>query len=178
MNLYLCSFVFVPCFVVLLLRRWLLCWCLISGTIHVVLEGYFVVFHKSLRFRTDLLAQIWKEYAKSDSRYLDSDVGLVTIEIITAFLFGPWLLKTALKIYRNKNEMSYAPSLLIISTGQLYGTIMYFAESIRFNPYPYSPYCSSNFYVYFVLFNLPWLIVPIMVIRWSLLVFKEKIKNH
>src|SRR5579859_5463119 len=57
---------------------------LTAGTIHVFFEGYFAYNHTRMAPATDLLGQMWKEYAYSDSRYLTSDPLVLCMETITA----------------------------------------------------------------------------------------------
>ena len=45
--------------------------------------GYFVLNHPSLAGQQTLFAQLWKEYALSDSRYLTSDPFMISVETIT-----------------------------------------------------------------------------------------------
>lgn len=45
--------------------------------------GYFVYNHAGLAGSQDLFAQLWKEYALSDSRYLTSDPFMLCVEAIT-----------------------------------------------------------------------------------------------
>lgn len=47
-------------------------------------KGYFVLNHAKLASSPDLFAQLWKEYALSDSRYLTSDPFMICVETITA----------------------------------------------------------------------------------------------
>lgn len=47
-------------------------------------KGYFVINHVDLASSNDLFAQLWKEYALSDSRYLTSDPFMICVETITA----------------------------------------------------------------------------------------------
>ncbi|XP_041349966.1 uncharacterized protein LOC121369152 isoform X1 [Gigantopelta aegis] len=53
-------------------QRIILCWFVMSGIIHSVLEGYFGIYHQTLAGRMTFLGQVWKEYSKGDSRYLSS----------------------------------------------------------------------------------------------------------
>jgi cholestenol delta-isomerase len=61
-------------------------WFLACGFIHTFVEGYFVVTHATLARDDTFLANLWKEYGKSDSRYLVSDPTVLFIEGITAVL--------------------------------------------------------------------------------------------
>lgn len=52
--------------------------------------------HAKLASSPDLFAQLWKEYALSDSRYLTSDPFMICVETITAvcyFFFNPMQLQ-------------------------------------------------------------------------------------
>jgi len=53
------------------------------------LSGYFLVYHATLLSRIDLPAQLWKEYAISDSRYLSEDTFVLAIERITVVRVNP-----------------------------------------------------------------------------------------
>jgi cholestenol delta-isomerase len=54
-----------------------------AGSLHCLLEGYFITHHSRMGPAQDLFGQLWKEYAKSDSRYLISDPFVVSVETIT-----------------------------------------------------------------------------------------------
>lgn len=54
-----------------------------AGTLHCFFEAYFVSHHSAMGPAQDILGQLWKEYALSDSRYLISDPFVVSIETIT-----------------------------------------------------------------------------------------------
>ena len=56
---------------------------IIAGILHCFFEGYFVTHHDRMGPAQDIFGQLWKEYAKSDSRYLVSDSFVVSIETIT-----------------------------------------------------------------------------------------------
>lgn len=53
-----------------------------------VIKGYFVLNHKKVASSQDLFAQLWKEYALSDSRYLTSDPFMICVETITAVCYA------------------------------------------------------------------------------------------
>lgn len=60
------------------------CWFVLSGCIHFFFEGYFCYHYKSISSMQTIFAQLWKEYAKSDSRYLAQDPFVVVVESFTA----------------------------------------------------------------------------------------------
>ncbi|KAK9766362.1 hypothetical protein K7432_004607 [Basidiobolus ranarum] len=57
-------------------------WFVLSGLIHCTLQAYFVLFHKTLASDNFIIAQMWKEYGKCDSRYLTSNQLLWCSEVI------------------------------------------------------------------------------------------------
>ncbi|XP_074646251.1 3-beta-hydroxysteroid-Delta(8),Delta(7)-isomerase-like [Tubulanus polymorphus] len=136
------------------------CWFTVCGFIHIILEGYFGLFNKTLAGSQCTLAQIWKEYAISDSRYVISDGMVVSIESFTAFVEGPFCFVTAVMYIRN-NPWRYSVQLAV-SLGQLYGTILYFVveyldgfqHGILWHP--------VYFWFYFVFMNIWWFIVPLI----------------
>ncbi|KAI2599296.1 hypothetical protein G5576_116681 [Homo sapiens] len=70
-------------------RRLSLCWFAVCGFIHLVIEGWFVLYYEDLLGDQAFLSQLWKEYAKGDSRYILGDNFTVCMETITACLWGP-----------------------------------------------------------------------------------------
>lgn len=68
---------------------------LIGGFLHCFFEGYYVLNHADLPGSQSLFAQLWKEYALSDSRYLTSDPFMLCIESIT--VVGPRVSDTGMK---------------------------------------------------------------------------------
>jgi len=62
-------------------------WFLYCGLLHIHFEGYFVKYRNSLASRSDLVGELWKEYALSDSRYLLRGKGegefVLGIEVLT-----------------------------------------------------------------------------------------------
>ncbi|KAI8866565.1 Emopamil-binding protein, partial [Ramicandelaber brevisporus] len=118
-------------------------WFLVSGLIHIVLEGYYVLHHRTIAGESFLLAQVWKEYALSDSRYLTSDVFVLPMEAITAAFDGPLCLVAAYSIWYDMPH--YHLSQAVVSVAQIYGCILYFATTMldgspHSDPHPYYYY--------------------------------------
>jgi cholestenol delta-isomerase len=136
-------------------------WFFTCGIIHSFVEGYFVYYNKSIASKDSFMANVWKEYAKSDSRYMTSDATVVMIEAITAYLWGPLCFYTAYLCYKN-NQMRHFLQVLIVF-GQLYGDIVYYGStlltgSIHCHPDPY------YFWFYFVFMNSLWIIFPVLIL--------------
>jgi len=139
----------------------LVLWFVLTGSIHVFFEGYFVLNHSRMPSRQDFFGQLWKEYALSDSRYLLSDPLVLVMETLTATIFGPLSFLTALLI--STNSQYRQPMQALVSTGHLYGNLLYLGTSLfddlyfrkqYYRPEPYYFWC------YFVFMNSIWLLVP------------------
>ncbi|NXT20643.1 EBP isomerase, partial [Syrrhaptes paradoxus] len=138
-------------------RRLALGWFVMCAGIHAVLEGYFSLRHRDLPADTGLLADVWKEYAKADSRYMTSDEFMVSMETVTAAAWGPLSFLTFLAFLR-RHPARYVLQL-IVSLGQIYGTVLYFATEAQggwthSDPHPF------YFWGYFVGLNGIWMVIP------------------
>lgn len=103
-------------------------WFVLSGAIHLFFEGYYARNYATLGAKQSLIGQMWKEYAFSDSRYLTNDAFVLCMETVTAFAWGPGCLIVAgLIIVRHPMRF---PIQLIVSLGQFYGDILYYATSL------------------------------------------------
>ncbi|RMZ77925.1 hypothetical protein DV738_g4109, partial [Chaetothyriales sp. CBS 135597] len=132
-------------------------WFILCGCIHTGLEGHFSRHAHEMGSLTDLLTQAWKEYSLSDSRYLTQDSFVVCMETVTAFLWGP---------------MSFlcAYCIMIISTGQLYGTVLYYATFTYDEMLFQQSYSRPEWYYfwgYYVFLNSFWIWIPALLIVQS-----------
>lgn len=94
-------------------------WFVLSGTIHIFFEGFYVLHFADIGGSQALIGQMWKEYAYSDSRYLTSNAFVLCMESVTAMLWGPGCFLCAWLVAR-QHEARYAATV-IVSMGQLYG---------------------------------------------------------
>jgi len=140
-------------------ERVMAAWMVATGAIHLVVEGAFSVQPAFFR-NTDpnmLLLELWKEYSKADSRYATRDSFVVSMETVTAFVWGPACFLVFLGlIYRASWRWTL---LLVVSVGQLYGDVLYFATcalegGVHVRPEP------LYFCFYFVFMNGIWIVVP------------------
>ncbi|KAF9301122.1 hypothetical protein BGZ74_007080 [Mortierella antarctica] len=139
-------------------------WFVMCGFIHLFLEGYFSVHHATLAGDQHPLAQVWKEYSLSDSRYLSSDSFVLIMESITAFAWGPLAFFAAKTMYYNTPARHVAQ--LILSLGQIYGCVLYYLTTMVEG----SPHCDPHpyyYYFYFAFFNIFWIVVPTILMHNS-----------
>ncbi|MCJ1387380.1 hypothetical protein MMC18_000223 [Xylographa bjoerkii] len=142
-------------------ERAAICWFIISGSIHLFFEGYFSLNHTRMAGMTDFFGQLWKEYAFSDSRYLTSDPFVLCMETVTAALWGPLSFIVAFMILRN-HPLRH-PLQALVSTGQIYGDILYYATSMFDLYYKGTIYCRPEpyyFWCYYFFMNFIWIVIP------------------
>ena len=99
----------------------------LTALIHLVVEGYVVLdagFYRS-KSKLNFLAEVWKEYAKADSRYATRDAFTICMEFVTAFFVGPLCLFAAHQ-YCTRGPWRHLAAL-VASACQLYGDALYFA---------------------------------------------------
>lgn len=144
------------------LDRRIICWWAVTGAIHFLQEGAFVVSPKFYASTTnDYFSEGWKEYSKADSRYASRDPCIVSIEAVTAFVEGPlcfviiYALVT-LKPYRHILQFA-------VALGQVYGTIIYFGTSYL-EGFKHSDPGFLYFWLYFVAMNGIWILIPGLII--------------
>ncbi|KAH8592955.1 EBP domain-containing protein [Bisporella sp. PMI_857] len=139
----------------------LVLWFILTGSIHLFFEGYFVLNHGSMASKQDFFGQLWKEYSLSDSRYQFSDPFVLCMETWTAITWGPLSLLAAVLI--TKDSPYRHPIQALVSTGQFYGCGLYYATSLFDEFYAGKTYYRPGWYYfwfYFVFMNSFWLIVP------------------
>ena len=124
-------------------------------------EGYFVFNNDDLASKQHLFAQLWKEYALSDSRYLSRDPLVLCAEVITVACWGPLSLLTALCIARSSPWRH--PLQLTVSLGHFYGDLLYLASSftdLHLNGVLHSRPEAYYLWFYFFFLNAIWLVIP------------------
>lgn len=111
--------------------------------------------------RQDIFGQLWKEYAKSDSRYLTQDPFVLCMESITAIFWGPLSFVVAYMI--TVDHPLRHPLQIVVSLGQIYGDVLYYATSLFDHYYMNKSYSRPEAYYYwgyYVLMNAFWMVFP------------------
>ena len=123
--------------------------------------SHFVLNHHRLASSNNLLAQLWKEYALSDSRYMSGDPYVLCLESITVVVWGPLSLAVAYLI-TIRHPLRY-PLQAIVSVGHLYSDTLYYATSFVDLYYKGLSYCRPEgyyFWIYFFIMNAFWIVIP------------------
>ncbi|KAI8071663.1 EBP domain protein [Gongronella butleri] len=153
-------------------------WFVLCGLLHCGFEAYWLYYRHQLSTRTDIIAQLWKEYALADSRYMTSDDLLVTLETITVFVWGPLCFLAAYDCFHDNARGIYVQS--VVAIGHLYSCSLYFILDFL-QGFSHSDPHWLYFWVYFVGFNAPWLVIPAVLLytRSHQIVRRmQKIKNN
>ncbi|EEP82219.1 conserved hypothetical protein [Uncinocarpus reesii 1704] len=153
-------------------------WFVLSGSIHLFFEGYFVVNHTRMAPAQDLFGQLWKEYSLSDSRYLTSDPFVLCMETITAVMWGPLSFLLAYLITMESHLRH--PLQLLVSVGQIYGDILYYATSMFDHYHNGLSYCRPEgyyFWCYYFFMNFIWIVIPSYWVNNSICVMSRAVKE-
>ncbi|GJN66647.1 EBP domain-containingprotein [Purpureocillium lilacinum] len=145
--------------------RFAAAWFSVCCFLHVCFEGYYIYNRTRIAGLQTPFAHLWKEYALSDSRYLTSDVFTVCVETITVFAWGPLCLLTTISILVGSSSRHVNQA--IICTAHLYGVALYYATNWaeqRFAGVSYSRPEFLYYWVYYVGFNMPWAVVPLVLL--------------
>ncbi|KAI1085079.1 Emopamil-binding protein [Whalleya microplaca] len=140
---------------------WIAMWFMLCGCIHLFFEGYFAFNNASMPTLTHLFGQLWKEYALSDRRYLTRDSFVVCMETVTAVCWGPLSFIVGWCILKD-SPLRY-PLQSIVSLGQLYGDVLYYATFFFDESVFGAVYCRPEnyyFWAYFVMMNGFWIVIP------------------
>ncbi|WQF75478.1 Putative emopamil-binding protein [Colletotrichum destructivum] len=150
-------------------------WFALCGFLHCVFEGYFVWNHRRLAGMQTLFAQLWKEYALSDSRYLTSDPFMLCVESFTVVIWGP--LSWAIVVALARGSHMRHPLQIVMCVGHLYGVVLYYSTSLTelyITGVSHSRGEFLYFWVYYIGFNAPWVVVPAILLFQSV----KQIKNR
>ncbi|XP_064638634.1 emopamil-binding protein-like [Lineus longissimus] len=147
-------------------EKWVLSWLIFDAFIHFTLEGPFVVL--SLRGTVNesehFTSLLWKEYGKSDKRWLVSDPTIVSLEILTVVIDGLLAIVLIYAIVKDKFYRHYVQIVLCVC--ELYGGWMTFCPEWLIG----SPNLVTDnpmyLWVYLVFFNGLWVVIP-FILMWQ-----------
>ncbi|KAJ9606004.1 hypothetical protein H2200_009853 [Cladophialophora chaetospira] len=149
--------------------KWTVLWFCLCGFIHSFFEGYFAYNHTRMAGMQDLFGQWWKEYSMADSRYLTSDPFVLCMETITAACWGP--LSFLMIYFIVVSHPLRHPLQIIVSFGQIYGDVLYYATSMFDHYHKNLTYCRPEgfyFWVYYFMMNFFWIVIPGFLVKSSM----------
>jgi len=142
-------------------ERWIAVWFILCGVLHTTFEAYFVSNFTKIAAQQNIVAELWKEYALADSRYLTDDAGVFSLEAISVFVLGPLSLLTAYMTVTRDPRRQFLQT--VVSVTHLYGVVIYYFSSLVDIVLKEQSHCRPEArYVwgYFIGGNIPWLIIP------------------
>ncbi|KAI9726630.1 MAG: hypothetical protein M1828_000997 [Chrysothrix sp. TS-e1954] len=122
-------------------------------------------------YGTSPTARLWQEYARADARWGGSDLGIISLELLTVFVMAPLSVGICYYLARAHGasvsgaERSGAQAkawilMIVVATGELYGGFMTFApEWLSGN----SNLMTGNWmllWLYLLFFNVLWVFIP------------------
>ncbi|KAL1881467.1 hypothetical protein VTK73DRAFT_3529 [Phialemonium thermophilum] len=140
-------------------------WFALCGFIHFFFEGYFAYNFQTIGGSSHLFGQLWKEYSLSDSRYLTRDAFVTCMEAVTAIFWGP-LSFTCVYLIATDHPLRH-PLQSIVSLGQLYGDVLYYATCAFERHVAGRVHCrpeSFYYWAYYMLCNSFWIVIPFVLV--------------
>ncbi|GAB7340005.1 hypothetical protein MBLNU457_6513t1 [Dothideomycetes sp. NU457] len=116
-----------------------------------------------------VFSALWREYAKADRRWQGTDLGVVSLEILTVGVMAPIAVWICVLLGRKGGGKGGAEWfwMTVVATGELYGGFMTFApEWLTGSP----NLDTSNFmylWVYLFFFNTLWVWIPLWILYES-----------
>jgi len=107
-------------------------------------------------------AQLWMVYARADRRWAGTDLGIVSLELLTVFVVGPLACLVCYDIAKKNPRANILA--IVIATAELYGGFLTFCPEWLVRNVNLD---GSNFmylWVYLVFFNMLWVFIPAYVI--------------
>ncbi|KIW04842.1 uncharacterized protein PV09_04024 [Verruconis gallopava] len=144
-------------------------WFSLCGFIHIFFESFLVRHWASIASSQSFFGQVWKEYAKSDSRYMTKDLSVLCLETMAVTLWGPLSLITVYMILTS-HPMRHGFQI-ITSMGHLISLTIYYVTSLVEIWYLGSSHSRPEalyFWGYFIGSNSPWGFIPVVLIWQSL----------
>uniref|UniRef100_A0A8C5M051 EBP like n=1 Tax=Leptobrachium leishanense TaxID=445787 RepID=A0A8C5M051_9ANUR len=140
--------------------RWTLVWLFYDAIVHFTLEGPFVYLSLvgTVATSNSMMASVWKEYGKADSRWLHSDPTIVSLELLTVVLDGLLAVVVIYAIIKDKHYRHFAQIILCVC--ELYGGWMTFCPDWLLGSPSLNTSNWFHLWIYLVFFNGIWVVIP------------------
>ena len=116
------------------------------------------------KYGTNPLAALWREYAKADARWGESDLTIISLEMLTVLIGAPLAAYICYLMVQGPDRKKNWFWMLLLATGELYGGFMTFApEWLSGNS---NLDCSNWMYLwlYLTFFNALWVVIPFWIL--------------
>ncbi|EJD45676.1 Emopamil-binding protein [Auricularia subglabra TFB-10046 SS5] len=138
-------------------------WLAFDGLIHFCVEGPFL-YHstggRTINTSTGILADMWRDYARADSRWGTADPTVVSLEFLTVLGAGPICFYILYLMTRRDPTRHFW--IVVLCTAELYGTWMTFSPDLLDGGKSLVLDFTAllDFWIYIVLLNAPWICAP------------------
>lgn len=75
-------------------------------------------------YGTSPMSALWREYARADRRWAGTDLGVISLELLTVFVAGPMAVWVCWCLARKRADAAFW--MIVLATGELYGGWMTF----------------------------------------------------
>ena len=110
-----------------------------------------------------LTALLWQEYARADARWANTDLTIISIELLTVLIAGPLALYICYLLQRPAKNAAAASTcfwMTILATGEIYGGFMTFAPEWLTESSNLDTTNWMYMWLYLVFFNGLWVAIP------------------
>jgi hypothetical protein len=119
-------------------------------------------------------ARLWHEYAKADKRYGGSDLGIISLELVSVFVLAPLGLYICSLLHRQESGRRVGFWMVIVAMGELYGNITSFIPELLSGSENFDTGNFLTFWIYLILLRGVWVFLPL----WSLWYAYEDLTRH
>ncbi|KAL8970886.1 MAG: hypothetical protein Q9183_001314 [Haloplaca sp. 2 TL-2023] len=107
-------------------------------------------------------ALLWQEYARADARWADTDLTIISIELLTVLIAGPLALYICYLLQRPTKNAAASTCfwMTILATGEIYGGFMTFAPEWLTESSNLDTTNWMYMWLYLVFFNGLWVVIP------------------
>ncbi|KZV84520.1 Emopamil-binding protein [Exidia glandulosa HHB12029] len=139
-------------------------WLAFDGLIHFCVEGPFLYSStggRTINTSTGILAEMWRDYARADTRWGTADPTVVSLEVLTVLGAGP--ICFYILYLMTKRDPARHFWIVVLSTAELYGGWMTFAPDLLDGGKSLilDPTNILDFWIYLVFLNILWVFIPI-----------------
>ncbi|KAF0500589.1 emopamil-binding protein-like [Gigaspora margarita] len=148
-------------------ERFAFIWLTFDALIHLILEGSFIYYSlvDNIEKSQSPLAKLWQEYGKADSRWLHSDVTILSVEIPTSIFLGPLAIYILALLINNHVSRHYWQ--IILCACEIYGSWITFCPEWLTGSKNLNTENFVYLWVYLVFFNGLWIVIPLILMRQS-----------
>ncbi|EJD45683.1 Emopamil-binding protein [Auricularia subglabra TFB-10046 SS5] len=155
-------------------------WLAFDGLIHFCVEGPFLyqsIGGRTINTSTGILAEMWRDYARADTRWGTADPTIVSLEVLTVLGAGPICFYILYLMMQRDPARHFW--IIVLSVAELYGGWMTFCPDLLAGgkSLVLDPTNVLDFWIYLVFLNILWVFIPLGLIVDSYGEITKSLKN-